>query len=197
MGTVSVFTLKRTDTTLDLSQKAKRAGEERKEKVGEVGEGGYLYSSRGIFGRQFWPLANRSWVLGGQPLCTNNRSTTPCLQELHLYIYDTSRTAQHARDTISRDIWLLRDSYYINIILLSPKPSAESNCHVTTRCSALWTDCWFWRASMSSVDLSQYYTNNFIPHGRHTAAPCTVSLKLLRHSVRIEMCSTNLFEQSW
>ena len=49
METVSVFTLKRTDTTLDLSQKAKRAGEERKEKVEKVGEGGYLYSSRGEF----------------------------------------------------------------------------------------------------------------------------------------------------
>ena len=49
--TVSVFTLKRTDTTLDLSQKAKRAGEERKEKAEKVGEGGYLYSSRG----DFWP----------------------------------------------------------------------------------------------------------------------------------------------
>ena len=51
METVSVFTLKRTDTTLDLSQKAKRAGEERKEKVENVGEGGHLYSSRG----DFWP----------------------------------------------------------------------------------------------------------------------------------------------
>ena len=49
--TVSVFTLKRTDTTLDLSQKAKRAGEERKEKVEKVGEGGYLYFSWG----DFWP----------------------------------------------------------------------------------------------------------------------------------------------
>jgi len=47
--TVSVFILKRTDTTLDLSQKAKRAGEERKDE--KVGEEGYLYSSRG----DFWP----------------------------------------------------------------------------------------------------------------------------------------------
>jgi len=47
--TVSVFTLKRTDTTLDLSQKAKRAREERKEKVEKVGEGGYLYSLKGDF----------------------------------------------------------------------------------------------------------------------------------------------------
>ena len=85
MGTVSVFTLKRTDTTLDLSQKAKRAGEERKEKVGEVVGEGYLYSSRGIFGRQFWPLANRGWALEGEPLCTNNRSAAPCVQELYLY----------------------------------------------------------------------------------------------------------------
>ena len=55
METVSVFTLKRTDTTLDLSQKAKRAGEERKEKVEKVGRAG-IYTSRGrIFGRQFWP----------------------------------------------------------------------------------------------------------------------------------------------
>lgn len=30
---ISVVTLKRTDTTLDLSQKAKRAGEEKKKKV--------------------------------------------------------------------------------------------------------------------------------------------------------------------
>ena len=51
--TVSVFTLKRTDTTLDLSQKAKRAGEERKEKVEKVGKGGYLYYWGGIFGQQF------------------------------------------------------------------------------------------------------------------------------------------------
>ena len=52
MRTVSVFTLKRTDTTLDLSQKAKRAGEERKKKSENVGEGGYLYSSGG---GDFWP----------------------------------------------------------------------------------------------------------------------------------------------
>ena len=51
MGTVLVFTLKRTDTTLDLSQRAKRAGEEKKEKVEEVGEGG-IYTLRGGF---FWP----------------------------------------------------------------------------------------------------------------------------------------------
>ena len=53
METVSVFTLKRTDTTLDLSQKAKRAGEERKERFEKVGEGGYLYSSEGWV--DFWP----------------------------------------------------------------------------------------------------------------------------------------------
>ena len=49
--TVSVFTLKRTDTTLDLSQRAKRAGEERKEKTEKVEEGRYLYFSWG----DFWP----------------------------------------------------------------------------------------------------------------------------------------------
>lgn len=37
METVPVLTLKRTDTTLDLSQKAKRAGEERKKKARESG----------------------------------------------------------------------------------------------------------------------------------------------------------------
>ena len=55
--TVSVFTLKRTDTTLDLSQKAKRAGEERKEKFEKVVRED-IYTSRGgfladNFGRHF------------------------------------------------------------------------------------------------------------------------------------------------
>ena len=40
--TVSVFTLKRTDTTLDLSQKAKRAKEERKKKMSRR-EGGRVF----------------------------------------------------------------------------------------------------------------------------------------------------------
>ena len=87
MGTVSVFTLKRTDTTLDLSQKAKRAGEERKEKVGEVGEGGYLYSTRGIFGRQFWPLANRSWALGVSPYAqTTSPPHLACKNRIYIHL---------------------------------------------------------------------------------------------------------------
>ena len=67
--TVSVFTLKRTDTTLDLSQKAKRAKEERKKKNVEKGgrEGIYTLRGGGVladnFGRQFWPLANRIGLL--------------------------------------------------------------------------------------------------------------------------------------
>jgi hypothetical protein len=43
---ISAFKLKRTDTTLDLSQKAKRAGEGKERKILEVGERGrYIYSS--------------------------------------------------------------------------------------------------------------------------------------------------------
>jgi len=43
LRTLSEIKLKRTDTTLDLSQKAKRAGEEKKKKVQkERGFGGYL-----------------------------------------------------------------------------------------------------------------------------------------------------------
>ena len=39
---ISAVKLKRTDTTLDLSQKAKRAGEERKKKRKRKGEGGFI-----------------------------------------------------------------------------------------------------------------------------------------------------------
>ena len=46
MRTVSVFTLKGTGTTLDLSQEAKRAGEERKERFEKVGREG-IYIPRG------------------------------------------------------------------------------------------------------------------------------------------------------
>ena len=44
LGTLSETKLKRTDTTLDLSQKAKRAGEEKKKKSKERRGTGYIYT---------------------------------------------------------------------------------------------------------------------------------------------------------
>jgi len=49
VGTISVFTLKGTDTTVDLRPKGKRAGEERKEKVEKVGEGSILLNRNKCF----------------------------------------------------------------------------------------------------------------------------------------------------
>lgn len=46
LRTLSEIKLKRTDTTLDLSQKAKRAGEEKKKKSKGRGERRYLYVCR-------------------------------------------------------------------------------------------------------------------------------------------------------
>lgn len=43
LRTLSEIKLKRTDTTLDLSQKAKRAGEEKKKKIKERPGGSGLY----------------------------------------------------------------------------------------------------------------------------------------------------------
>ena len=45
-GKLSEIKLKRTDTTLDLSQLAKRAGEEKKKRKGRMG-GRYLYLGEG------------------------------------------------------------------------------------------------------------------------------------------------------
>jgi hypothetical protein len=47
LRTLSEIKLKRTDTTLDLSQKAKRAEEEKKKSLKSWGREEYLYSSRG------------------------------------------------------------------------------------------------------------------------------------------------------
>ena len=44
LGTLSETKLKRTDTTLDLSQKAKRAGEEKKKNYKERRGVGYIYT---------------------------------------------------------------------------------------------------------------------------------------------------------
>ena len=43
LGTLSEIKLKRTDTTLDLSQKAKRAGEEKKKNLRGQRGGAYIY----------------------------------------------------------------------------------------------------------------------------------------------------------
>ena len=45
LRTLSEIKLKRTDTTLDLSQKAKRAGKEKKKSLKFAGGKEYLYSS--------------------------------------------------------------------------------------------------------------------------------------------------------
>jgi hypothetical protein len=44
LRTLSEIKLKRTDTTLDLSQKAKRAGKEKKKKIKRMGALGGIYT---------------------------------------------------------------------------------------------------------------------------------------------------------
>jgi hypothetical protein len=52
LRTLSEIKLKRTDTTLDLSQKAKRAGEEKKEKIKRMGVGRVFIRFEGWFVRR-------------------------------------------------------------------------------------------------------------------------------------------------